>query len=359
MDRFSSSVTTNKYSNNRIKPLPTRRNIDSVNKGQDYQSIIISFDRFDDFLNDVRFITNLPVQIVIYDETIPNTVDAHLKRLYVLEKINNMKNIEAVTLRVSDDSLRLYNELMEHIKWRYSHLTKVELTINRNPKKLETIKLEKLQGSINLSQDDLMWLPERIIWSLRGKIKSEDLTAALELKKVVKEFADNLDRKYHLEGLTDFDKMYIAYRLMKSPKGLNIKFAYAQTEYSKYAGHTVLKRSNDGWESNAYGTYQHRQGVCEGQARLFKSLISNPDLGVNCQIISGHIPSGESHAWAGVVVGDKLYQNCLTMRGMFDNLDKAGYKPNPDDVYSQAYPHAYLTKEDQEKIQRHIRSLKK
>ena len=47
------------------------------------------------------------------------------------------------------------------------------------------------------------------------------------------------------------------------------------------------------------------------------------------------------------------------MRGMFDNLDKAGYKPNPDDVYSQAYPHAYLTKEDQEKIQRHIRSLKK
>lgn len=323
----------------------------------------ISYDKFDDFIKSANTTYSNGKNFVINDGTIPKTMDEKLKRLYVLEKINSSQNVERITLILSDDSLRLYNELMKRMKWRHKDVTYIQLSINRDLSKLATLRLDELQGQItDLGQDDLVWLPDNVIRSLKGKTSftfrkatDNDLEDAIKLKRFIESYANGLEDKYYFQRLTDFDKMFIVYNDIKD----SIKFANDRTKYSKQLGCVVLNASESHYESYPYGTLVHRSGVCEGQSRLYKSMLSNPYLDVNCQLISGRTRTGESHMWTGVIVDDKLYQVCLTMQGMFGNVDRAGYKPFLGEIYSEVYPHAFLTLEDKSRIERHVRSLRK
>lgn len=351
MDRYMNLVRRGVKDIKIVPALPSRKYTTS-----DYLSIIVTYDQFNNFIMDNRVNSRLPKKVAIFDEAIPRTINEQMERLYILEKLNELTNVEEISLYLSDDSLRLYNELMKRMDWNHKIATTVYLTINRNPNKLATLRLDELQGRIGLRQDDLIWLPNNVIESLRGKVVEErDIDDSIRLKKVITNYVGSLDRKYSFERLTDFDKMYITYRFIKD----NIRYATEAVRYSNELGHNVLNRSETRWESNPYGTFKHRAGVCEGQARLYRSLIANPYLDVNCQLIEGTVPSGEAHAWTGVITNDELYQVCLTAGGMFGNLDKKGYKPYEWDIYSKAYPHAYLNSEDETRIASHVRSLKK
>lgn len=355
MDRFESSVRTNEYRTREAKP-----RIESTNGTSRYYEGRISYylthDKFDQFIREVNPADSYIKDFVIYDETIPKTMSEKIERLYLLEKINSMPNVNHIMIYISDDSLRLYNELMKRMKWRYKDITSMLLTINRNPSKIGTLRLDELQCRTNLRQDDLIWLPDNVIRSLKGKIPYDsDIEDTIKLKRFLVNYANGLEDRYYFQSLTDFDKMFIAYRDIKK----SIKFAHDRTRFSQEFGHVVLNPSQTRYESNPYGTLVHKSGVCEGQARLYKAMLSNPYLDVDCRLITGSVPSGESHMWTGVVKNNELYQVCLTIGGMFGNVDRAGYKPNSSDVYSKTYPHAYLTPEDEVKIERHVRSLKK
>lgn len=362
MDRFASYVRTNQYDVRVSQPRKAniRGSIRILNGKITYH---ITYDKFDKFISEAKPNDSYEKDFVIFDETVPNTIDEKLKRLYLLEKINSMPNVRQIIFYTSDDSFRLYNELMKRMNWRYKDVTSLILTINRNPSQLASLRLDEAQGKIiGLGQDDLIWLPDNVIRTLSeklyfnyGKANNSDLEDAIRLKRFIVNYANILESKYHFQRLTEFDKMFLVYNDIHNI----IRFAGDRTMSSRERGCIVLKPSESRYESKPYGTLTHKSGVCEGQSRLYRSMLFNPYLDVNCQLISGSIPTGESHMWTGVVVNDELYQVCLTMQGMFGNVDRAGYKPYSNEIYPTIYPHAFLTIEDKSRIERHVRSLKK
>lgn len=352
MDRFNNSVTHSKYIVKNNMPLPNRPN-------SGYLYIEVSSDNFLKFIRDFWNVkVNAPVRCVIHDEgTNIHSSDLTSLRLRMLEMLNRL-NIRSIDFKLSDAALKEYNALMHIVRWNHISETTLDMTINRHPFNNSCLNLDTAKGRLLLPEEDLIWLPDITIRNLSDKIKPEEISEVLRLKRVVEKYCADIDRIYESDKLTDLDKLYLAYNYMKAVRGLNIEFASSQTYLDEH-GVQRLRRSETGWESKAIGTYEHRQGVCEGQARLLKALITNPYMRVNSEVISGRIPTGESHAWLGVVSRNKLYQVCLTMRGMYANLDRAGYVPNEKDVYSKAYPHAYLETEDARRFSTHVRSLRR
>lgn len=350
MDRFNSVIKHSKYEVRKVPPVP------GSNKSP-YISIILSSDMFIKFLGEHwNLKTNLPVKCTIYDEQErTNSSEVTTIRMRLLEILNRL-NIEKVDFKLSDDALRDYNRLMNIVRWKHSSNTTLDISINRHPFNNATLNLEESKGKLLLPEEAYLWLSDYSIRCLNGIIDTNEIQEILKLKRVVEAYCSKVEGRYHLERLSDLDKLYIAYNYMKSPIGLNIGFAASQT-YRDVNGIQRLNRSNSGWESKAIGTYEHRQGVCEGQARLLKALINNPYMRVDSEVISGRIPTGESHAWLGIVSNNELYQACLTMRGILSNLDESGYIPNSDDVYSKIYPHATISEKDARTLRMHLRSL--
>lgn len=321
MDRFASYVRTNQYDVKVSQPRKAniRGNIRILNGKITYH---ITHDKFDKFISEAKPNDSYEKDFVIFDETVPNTIDEKLKRLYLLEKINSMPNVRQIIFYTSDDSFRLYNELMKRMNWRYKDITSLILTINRNPSQLASLRLDEAQGKIiGLGQDDLIWLPDNVIRTLSeklyfnyGKANNSDLEDAIRLKRFIVNYANILESKYHFQRLIEFDKMFLVYNDIHN----TIRFAGDRTMSSRERGCIVLKPSESRYESKPYGTLTHKSGVCEGQSRLYRSMLFNPYLDVNCQLISGSIPTGESHMWTGVVVNDELYQVCLTMQGCLE-----------------------------------------
>lgn len=352
MDRFNSAVKYSIYDIKRVPALP------KSNKGE-YISISCSSDMFDKLLPTLwNLKTNLPVRCTIYDEREKtNDPEVSTIRIRILELLNRL-NIENIDFKLSDDSLKEYNELMNIVNWKHQNNTTLEITINRHPFNNGSINLELSKGKLLLPDEFYLWLSDYSISRLNSKLGFNKVDDILRLKRVVENYYSKINKEFYLDLLTDLDKLYLAYNYMKSRKGLNISFAHNQT-IRDIEGVQRLNRSETNWESTAIGTFDHKMGVCEGQARLLKALITNPYMKVDSEVINGKIPSGESHTWLGVVTNRELIQVCLTMRGMFSNLDKSGYIPYEDDVYSRIYTHRELDNNDEKTLRMHIRSLQR
>lgn len=346
MDRFSKVITTNEMSIKAELPLPNRPK---------YSRLDISFDKFNEFIN--RYLSEsirLPLlQATIYDEAVITSQEDFNLRYQFLRKINEL-NFKKISFRLSDSTMPIYNAIMEKIGWKHSDKTELFMSIDRNPKERKDLRLQSAQGKIMMPEESLIWVPATIIHKLEGKVDEETLKKAIKLKEIVFQYYTRLNSLYHTEDFTEFDKIWLAYDFIKR----HISFANEATRYEN--GRQVLYNPNNRYDfvSEPLGTYQHKKGVCEGQARFMQALLNNQYFRSDTVAINGVCPLG-NHAWVGSVVNNQLYQTCLTMAGPFKDLGTKGYVPDVSEVYPKIYGTSSLSNQELMQIQSHIKRLRK
>lgn len=347
MDRFDSVIKRNILE---ISP-PVPRNINQTG----YINFQISFDNFDKFLREIKTIdTTKPISCVIYDEAIVTNDREFLTRYNFLKQIMNMNFLE-IRFRLSDSTFPVYNAIMDKLNWKHDDKTFLEMTLDRCPTEIKDLRLEQARGKILLPEEKLLWQSDYVLRKLDGKVDRCVLEDTDKLKYVIRNYVDNLERKYDFSKLTSFDKVYLAYHFIKDPDKLNIRFAYEQTTID-INGIQRLNRSESNFESKPYGTYIRRRGVCEGQARLMRVLLNNWDIELDATTISGRTLHGDPHAWVGINIHDKLYYCCLTSGGFMQPMS---YIPNNDEYYPIVYPNCSLTENQIADIEHHVKSLRR
>ena len=269
------------------------------------------------------------------------------------EKINEL-NFKKISFRLSDSTMPIYNAIMEKIGWKHSDKTELFMSIDRNPKERKDLRLQSAQGKIMMPEESLIWIPATIIHKLEGKVDEETLKKAIKLKEIVFQYYARLNSLYHTEDFTEFDKIWLAYDFIKR----HISFANEATRYEN--GRQVLYNPNNRYDfvSEPLGTYQHKKGVCEGQARFMQALLNNQYFKSDTVAINGVCPLG-NHVWVGSVVNNQLYQTCLTMAGPFKDLGIKGYVPDVSEVYPKIYGTSSLSNQELMQIQSHIKRLRK
>lgn len=346
MDRFSKVITTNKMSIKAEIPLPNKPR---------YSKLDISFDKFNEFIN--RYLSGniiLPLlQTTIYDEDVITSQEDVNLRYQFLRKINEL-NFKEISFRLSDSTMPLYNAIMEKIGWKHKDKTELFMSIDRNPKERKDLRLQSAQGKIMMPEESLIWVPSTIVHKLEGKVDEETLKKSIKLKEIVFQYYTRLNSLYHTEYFTEFDKIWLAYDFIKR----HISFANEATRYEN--GKQVLYNPNNKYDfvSEPLGTYQHKRGVCEGQARFMQALLNNQYLKSDTIAINGVCPLG-NHVWVGSVVDNKLYQTCLTMAGPFKDLDSKGYVPDGSEVYPRIYGTSSLSNQELMQIQSRIKKIRK
>ena len=346
MDKFKNVITINKLILKRMHPLPNKPS---------YSYLEISYDKFNEFinwyiLNDIK----LPLlEVAIYDESsILSYNDINLRR-HLIEVLNN-QSIISISFHLSDTTLPLYNKIMSEHKWKHKNETNIFMSINRHPKERRELSLPLTQGKLILQEEDLIWLPLPILHQLSNIVDEQTLQKAIKLKEIARKFYLRLCEQYHVDKLSEFDKIWLVYNYLNH----NISFANEATRYVD--GKQVLYNPNSiyDWVKEPLGTYIHKRGVCNGQSRLAQALLNNPYLRSDTKVINGKCPLGE-HVWIGSVINDRLYQTCLTMTGPFKDLERKGYIPNDTEIYPKIYETATLSNEDLFIIQSHIKRLKR
>ena len=346
MDRFSKVITTNEMSIKAELPLPNKPK---------YSILDISFDKFNEFIN--RYLSGsirLPLlQATIYDEDVITSQEDFNLRYQFLRRINEL-NFQKISFRLSDSTMPIYNAIMEKIGWKHTDKTKLFMSIDRNPKERKDLRLQSAQGKIMMPEECLIWVPATITHKLEGKVDEKTLKNAIKLKEIVSQYYTRLNSLYHTEDFTEFDKIWLAYDFIKR----HISFAGEATRYEN--GRQVLYNPNNRYDfvSEPLGTYQHKRGVCEGQARFMQALLNNQYFRSDTVKISGVCPIG-NHAWVGSVVNNQLYQTCLTSAGPFKDLGTEGYVPDISEVYPRIYGTSSLSNQELMQIQSHIKRLRK
>jgi FAD:protein FMN transferase len=203
---------------------------------------------------------------------------------------------------------------------------------------------------------EAIWYVDKDIESKLKQIQEleETLKKAIKLKEIVFQYYARLNSLYHTEDFTEFDKIWLAYDFIKR----HISFANEATRYEN--GRQVLYNPNNRYDfvSEPLGTYQHKKGVCEGQARFMQALLNNQYFKSDTVAINGVCPLG-NHVWVGSVVNNQLYQTCLTMAGPFKDLGIKGYVPDVSEVYPKIYGTSSLSNQELMQIQSHIKRLRK
>ena len=345
MDKFSQVIMKNKMSIEAVRPLPNRPS---------YSILDVSFDKFKDFINFCSLNNNLPLLLAtIFDEDdILSQNDINLR--YQFLKIINEFDFKEISFRLSDSTLPVYNKIMEEIGWKHFDKTKLYMTIDRNPKTRKNLQLQSAQGKIMLPEESLIWVPSTMISQLDGKIDNDTIKKAIELKEIVFQYYMRLNSLYYIDDFTEFDKVWLAYDFIKR----HISFAHEATRCEN--GKQVLYNPNNifDWASEPVGTYRHKKGVCEGQARLMQALLNNQYLRSDTVAINGVCPLG-NHVWVGTVINNRLYQTCLTMAGPFKDLSIKGYVSDDSEVYPKLYEKSSLSNSELLQVQNHIKRLRK
>lgn len=324
---------------------------------------------FDQFMNCIR--SNLFrdsryfYHFIIRDEAVVESREECMLR-YQFLKYLNATPYASFDFYLSDSALPAYIAFMEGVFWRRDECTKFHMSMDRNPTTMKKIPLEKAHGILKLHEEHLLWYSNDTLRLLRGKINGDVLDDTFQLKKIIREFIEKVNATYHIQGLDDFDKAYLAYHyLFDRFQGFNIDIrprgiTYAtERTYRDPNGVQKLNPSYSRWESRPVGTYEHNKGVCTGQSRLFNSLLCNPYFQIPADAVVGTIPSGEAHCWSNFIINHRNYQCCTTMRGLFADLDGASYQADEDQYFTKLYPHASLFPKQQEMIKNHIKSLRK
>lgn len=331
----------------------------------DILPIEVSFDYFEDCINsDACNIPDQLLHIKIYDEAIVTTREEAMLRYQMLKYLNKQKNAY-FSFYLSDSTMPAYIAFMESLNWKWNNKSRLVLNLDRNYTSGD-IPIEKARCKLDISPEKLICFSDQKLHLIRGKVSGVVLDDALELKKFIKQYLNELHDKYNVDQLTDFDKAYIAYHYLFDKKiqnnvaltPLSIEYADDRVRYSK-KGSTKLRPSESRWESRALGTLEHKKGVCSGQAKLFRSLICNPEMGVTAENILGTVSNGGIHCWCEFVADGKSYSCCTTGGGIFNNLYARGYEPYDYQYFPFIYQHGSLNTIEQNKVARHVRSLKR
>jgi len=357
MDKFDSIVKRNIYKFKKSDSrLPGRVDINSINLGKNYYTLNLSYDNFDKFiLENSNKKIDLAFNANIYDESIiENKKDLNI-RMNLLKTLNEL-NINSINFYFSDNTLYYYNLLMNEINWKHSDTTLINLSLDRHPvgKKPNDLNLELAKGKLKINEEKLLWLSDNTLIKLRGKVEDRIIKDAYNLKNVSLEFYEYVDNNYDISNLLQYDKLLIAYEYVKNV--LKVEFARKYTTIIN--GKQELINPHPSYISEPFGTYKTKEGVCEGQARLISVLLNNHFMKMDATTIGGKCNLG-SHAWVGVVIDDKLFECCPTMKGPFKDLSKSGYIPNDEENYFKIYRRSYLTEKQINEVQNHVKTLKK
>lgn len=347
MDRYDKVIRKKVLSIKNVPALPR-------SKEGAYVSFEISFDNFSKYLSEIKTInTMLPIKCIIYDEGIIASDNDVQLRLKFLKNIQDL-NFGEIKFKLSESTFPLYNTIMDKINWKHDNVSLLEMTVDRYPNEIKDLRLERAKGKILLPEEKLLWQSDYVLEKLKDRIDPKVLADTDKLKFVIRHYVDSLERHYDFDKLTDFDKVCLTYHFIKDRDKLNIAFADEQTMIG-LDGSQHLVESEDKWESKPYGTYIRRRGVCEGQARLFRVLLNNWDMQVDAVTLGGMSPFGP-HCWLGTVIDGKLYYNCTTQGGLFN---ETRFIPDNTEYYPQIYQTSSLSNEDKLKIERHIRTLRR
>ncbi len=318
----------------------------SKNLGKTYCNLKLSSDKFYAFMDVFRTSNiELPINAIIYDES--ENID--INKICKIINFLNKTNIENIEFNLSDVALCNYNKIMSEINWEHSDKTFIRLTIDRQPtkRKINDLNIELAQGRLMIPEEKLLWFSNNTLNKLQGKVENGLIYRAKKLKEVINIYENDLEKYYNINNISDYDKVYIAYDYVKRILGIKFASSYVQTENGKQS----LINPHPYYISEPLGTYLKKEGVCEGQARLIRTLLNNPDFRVDATTINGVCPLGP-HAWVGIVIDDKLFGCCPTMLGPFANLQN--YIPNEGDIYSKIYKRYHLDREEIEKIKKKV-----
>ncbi len=229
---------------------------------------------------------------------------------------------------LSDDAFGVYDYIFSQLDWRHASKTTGFLSLDRNRKKAkDNLNLENFKGKLlGFDEERLVHLSLVTLNRLKGKVSSKLIEDSLELKNVIKEFYNELNRKYDFEKLNDFEKGILAYEWVDK----QVTFASKYVEIRD--GRQDLKLYYPTSIREPLGTYKTKEGVCEGQARLISVLLNNPLIKVDSHPIYGDTPLG-LHAWVGVNIKNKIYNICPTMYGPFKSLEEMHYTPDVEEVF--------------------------
>lgn len=353
MDKFDNFINKNILCIRQVPKLPSR-NGDIENNSSGYIQFDISYDNFDKYLREIKTINSkLPIHCIVYDETVVDNDNDLLLRVHFLKELNKL-NIENIQFRLSESTLPIYNVMMDRINWKHDDYTFLQMTVDRKPTEIKDLKLLQARGKILLPEEKLLWVDDYTLSGLRGKVDPKVLEDTDKLKYAVRRYADALDEHYYFDRLTPVDKVYLTYHYIKDRDKLNVQFAHERTIIVD--GIQRRKPSDYRWEGMPYETYIRRRGVCEGQARLMRIFLNNWDLQLDAVTISGYTKKGEPHQWVGVNINEKLCYCCTTSGGLMQPMS---FRANADELYPKVYPLAYLTSDQLNKVERHVRSLRR
>ena len=336
-------------------------------KSPNIYTVEISADQFVNVMKSGKFKDkNHFYYFVIHDEGKVTSYDDCMLRFQFLQYLSEVP-YAIYNFRLSDSSLPAYISFMESVNWNRDQNTLFQMVLNHfDSETVSKIPLDQARGQLHMKEEDLIWYSDSVLQRLRNKVDGLTLGDTFQLKKAINEYCDKIDRTYYKAYFTDFDKAYLAYHYLFDPRSFNnididtLDIGYANSQITTDANGLVhLKKSLTCWESRPVGTLNHGKGVCTGQARLFSSLLWNPEMKVPATHVFGKLPTGEEHCWSEFQAHGYTYQCCTTMKGLFQDLDVEGYKPDPGQYFPYILPHFDLDYHEIEEVKQHVKSLKK
>ena len=242
---------------------------------------------------------------------------------------------------------------MNNNNWKHEQITSISITLDRsiNDKKIHKLKLDHALGRLNLPEETLIWLPENDLKKIEEKLDYKLFEETLKLKQIIVFVQNYLEETYQTKYLTDYDKTLLIYRLINMY--IRLPWKYINVINNTFNIITPFPKHL----SEPWNTWENREGLFEGRARLLTILLNNPEININASTIYGT----SNNAWTGIVIDNKLYDCPTIIPGPFVNLQDYGYiinNPNKQ-IYPSIYEHSYLSEKDIKRIEKHIKKLKK
>lgn len=357
--------------NRKLTPLPSNYDrfekiimknifeVDSVVKSlvgnKKVYTISLSYDKVDEFIemfSKLVFSKNLDIEfnIKFYDER----KKLEKKDLEKIDELmffinNNLKDvINIFSLNLSNNTMGYYNRIINKIFLGNEKIPnfRYRMSIDRHPvNKFDRFELfmSKCLGSVDFSISQLMMLSNDDLEYLHKNnyISNRYYRDATELKKVICDFDRYLINNFDIDKMSEFHKVMVVYNYMKD----NIKYAYEATMMVDGVQRINPQSDEANWVFDPYETYIHSRGVCSGQSRLMSILLNHSVLKMDSYVLDG-VYKDTLHAWVGIVIDNKLYQCCITMRKPLLSLDMLGYKIDPVYKIKDVYSFGYLTMSD-------------
>jgi hypothetical protein len=324
------------------------------------QEIKVSIDQADRFINNYVDNPNKIKKITICDEEIDNSREMNAKRIRLLQKIYSLSNIENICLNLSDDYLYRYVDyISKHIPVNLQEKTIAKFGLERhlvNTGKMRLDFLPLYHGKIGLYdgeiEEHLIKLDSSTQRNMIEKLGLSDDKVVKDvetIQKYIDSIAHYIHSNYHYEDLTDLDKTKLVYQLLFTKMGYDIKWGNAFPT----SGQVSFIQSY----VEPAATLENRKGNCLGESRAMTMILDSKELGVKAYRNSGDSPLG-SHSWVGVVSNNHSFQ-CCTSSGIKPFSDFVGRGYRGSSSYAKVFPYAYLNELGQQRLDEHIKVLRK